>query len=92
VGQLAEPDVKLPGTIEDLRGLAKRRAMFFMDHDDEPDAVDMLEESKVINEIVRLVVDESTYGRVCQYMRFIRLSFSKPTYNPSYVPRELPPL
>ena len=63
----AEPDVKLPGTIEDLRGLAKQCARFFLDHNAEPDAVDLLEELEIINEITRLV-DENTYGRVCQYM------------------------
>jgi 26S proteasome regulatory subunit N1 len=63
----AEPDVKLPGTIEDLRGLAKQCARFFLDHNAEPDAVDLLEELEIINEITRLI-DENTYGRVCQYM------------------------
>ena len=28
----AEQDIKLPGTIEDLRGLAKQCARFFLDH------------------------------------------------------------
>ena len=63
----AEPDVKLPGTIEDLRGLAKQCARFFLDHNAEPDAVDLLEELEIVNETIRLV-DENTYGRVCQYM------------------------
>ncbi|KAF8801079.1 26S proteasome regulatory complex, non-ATPase subcomplex, Rpn1 subunit [Phlegmacium glaucopus] len=65
--QLAEPDVKLPGTIEDLRELAKQCARFFLDHNAEPDAVDLLEELEIIDEIT-LLVDENTYGRVCQYM------------------------
>ena len=65
--KLAEPDVKLPGTIEDLRGLAKQCARFFLDHNAEPDAVDLLEELEIIDEIT-LLVDENTYGRVCQYM------------------------
>lgn len=60
-------DVKLPGTIEDLRGLAKQCARFFLDHNAEPDAVDLLEELEIIDQISRLV-DENTYGRVCQYM------------------------
>ena len=29
---LAEQDIKLPGTIEDLHGLAKQCARFFLDH------------------------------------------------------------
>jgi 26S proteasome regulatory subunit N1 len=70
-----EPDVKLPGTIKDLRGLAKECARFFLDHNAEPDAVDLLEELEIINEITRLV-DENTYGRVCQYMiRYVFQSF-----------------
>ena len=78
----AEPNVKLPGTIEDLRGLAKQCARFFLDHNAEPDAVDLLEELEIIDEITRLV-DENTYGRVCQYMvryAFYCLSFIKLTY------------
>jgi 26S proteasome regulatory subunit N1 len=62
-----ELDVKLPGTIEDLRGLAKQCARFFLDHNAEPDAVDLLEELEIIDEITGLV-DKNTYGRVCQYM------------------------
>ena len=62
----AKPDVKLPGTIEDLRGLAKQYARFFLDHNAEPDMVDLLEELEIINEITHLV-DENTYGCVCQY-------------------------
>ena len=60
-------ELDLPGTIADLRGLAKQCARFFLDHNAEPDAVDLLEELEIINEITRLV-DENTYGRVCQYM------------------------
>ena len=74
----AEPDVKLPGTIEDLRGLAKQCARFFLDHNAEPDAVDLLEELEIIDEITRLV-DENTYGRVCQYMiRYVFICFLFP--------------
>ena len=70
-----EPDIKVPGTIEDLRGLAKQCARFFLDHNAEPDAVDLLEELEIINEITRLI-DENTYGRVCQYMiRYVYYMF-----------------
>ncbi|KAG6868638.1 hypothetical protein C0993_012682 [Termitomyces sp. T159_Od127] len=58
---------KLPGTIEDLRSLARQCAIFFLGHNAEPDAVDLLEELEIIKDIVPLV-DENTYGRVCQYM------------------------
>jgi 26S proteasome regulatory subunit N1 len=71
----AEPDIELPGTIEDLRGLAKQCALFFLDHNAEPDTVDLLEELEIINGITRLV-DEITYGRVCQYMiRYVFYTF-----------------
>ena len=73
--KLDEPDVKLPGTIEDLRGLAKQCARFFLDHNAEPDAVDLLEELEIIDEIT-VLIDENTYGRVCQYMiRYVLCSF-----------------
>lgn len=58
---------KLPGTVEDLRSLARQCAIFFLGHNAEPDAVDLLEELEIIKDIVPLV-DENTYGRVCQYM------------------------
>ncbi|KNZ81635.1 26S proteasome regulatory subunit rpn-1 [Termitomyces sp. J132] len=58
---------KLPGTIEDLHSLAKQCAVFFLGHNAEPDAVDLLEELEIIKDIVPLV-DENTYARVCQYM------------------------
>jgi 26S proteasome regulatory subunit N1 len=71
----AEPDIELPGTIEDLRGLAKQCALFFLDHNAEPDTVDLLEELEIINGITRLV-DEITYGRVYQYMiRYVFYTF-----------------
>lgn len=59
--------VQLPGTIEDLRNLAKECATFLLNHNAEPDAVDLLEEMEIIDEITELV-DDNTYGRVCQYM------------------------
>ncbi|KAF8999058.1 armadillo-type protein [Cyathus striatus] len=59
--------VQLPGTIDDLRALAKQCATFLLGHNAEPDAVDLLEELEVVNEISQLV-DENTYSRVCQYM------------------------
>ncbi len=58
---------KLPGTIQDLRDLAKQCATFLLGHNAEPDAVDLLEEMEIIGEITQLV-DENNYSRVCQYM------------------------
>jgi 26S proteasome regulatory subunit N1 len=69
-GELAkdeEAQAKLPGTIDDLRALAKQCAVFLLGHNAEPDAVDLLEELEIVDEITQLV-DENTYGRVCQYM------------------------
>jgi 26S proteasome regulatory subunit N1 len=56
-----------PGTIDDLRDLARQCAKFLLSHNAEPDAVDLLEEMEIIGDIGDLV-DENTYGRVCQYM------------------------
>ncbi|KAF8886531.1 26S proteasome regulatory complex non-ATPase subcomplex Rpn1 subunit [Infundibulicybe gibba] len=66
-GQEAEAQVKLPGTIEDLHSLAKQCAKFLLGHNAEPDAVDLLEELEIVDEIAELV-DDNTFGRVCQYM------------------------
>ncbi|EDR09498.1 uncharacterized protein LACBIDRAFT_178729 [Laccaria bicolor S238N-H82] len=54
-------------TTEDLHALAKQCATFLLGHNAEPDAVDLLEEMEIVNEIATLV-DENTYSRVCQYM------------------------
>jgi len=59
--------VTVPGTIEELRDLAKECAKFLLEHNAEPDAVDLLEEMEIIEEVTKLV-DENTYERVCQYM------------------------
>ncbi|KAF7349265.1 26S proteasome regulatory subunit RPN1 [Mycena sanguinolenta] len=55
------------GTIEDLRALAKECAVFLIGHNAEPDAVDLLEEMEIVDEIAQLV-DDNTFNRVCQYM------------------------
>jgi 26S proteasome regulatory subunit N1 len=65
--QDVETKTQLPGTIEDLRDLARQCAKFFLSHNAEPDAVDLFEELEIIGEVADLV-DENTYGRVCQYM------------------------
>ncbi|KAI0711277.1 armadillo-type protein [Earliella scabrosa] len=58
---------KVPGTVDDLRALAMQCATFLLQHNAEPDAVDLLEELEIVDKIVD-VVDENTYERVCQYM------------------------
>jgi len=62
-----KPKVELAGTTDDLRNLAKQCAKFLLSHNAEPDAVDLLEEMEIIDELTTLV-DENTYSRVCQYM------------------------
>lgn len=61
------PKVELPGTMEDLRSLAKVCSTFLLNHNAEPDAVDLLQELEMIEDIATLV-DENTFDRVCQYM------------------------
>ncbi|KAI0360587.1 26S proteasome regulatory complex non-ATPase subcomplex Rpn1 subunit [Trametes cingulata] len=58
---------KVPGTVDDLRKLALECATFLLQHNAEPDAVDLLEELEIVDRIVD-IVDENTYERVCQYM------------------------
>ena len=58
---------KVPGTVDDLRALAMQCATFLLQHNAEPDAVDLLEELEIVDRLVDLV-DENTYERVCQYM------------------------
>jgi 26S proteasome regulatory subunit N1 len=58
---------KIIGTIEDLRALAKECAVFLIGHNAEPNAVDLLEELEIVDEMAQLV-DDNMYNRVCQYM------------------------
>ncbi|KAI0372041.1 26S proteasome regulatory complex non-ATPase subcomplex Rpn1 subunit [Pilatotrama ljubarskyi] len=58
---------KVPGTVDDLRNLAVECATFLLQHNAEPDAVDLLEELEIVDRIVN-IVDDNTYERVCQYM------------------------
>ncbi|EEB92693.1 hypothetical protein MPER_08762, partial [Moniliophthora perniciosa FA553] len=60
-------ELKLPGTMEDLRALTKQCSTFLLHHNAEPDAVDLLQEMEIIDEIVPLL-DANTFDRVCQYM------------------------
>ncbi|KAI0694186.1 armadillo-type protein [Cytidiella melzeri] len=55
------------GTLDDLRELSLECASFLLQHNAEPDAVDLLEELEIVDRIVDLV-DDNTFGRVCQYM------------------------
>jgi len=63
-----KPQIPLSvGTLEDLHDLALVCAKFLLEHNAEPDAVDLLEELEIIDRIVNLV-DANTYGRVAAYM------------------------
>ncbi|KAI0264754.1 26S proteasome regulatory complex non-ATPase subcomplex Rpn1 subunit [Gloeopeniophorella convolvens] len=63
-----KPQVPLSvGTLEDLHSLALVCAKFLLEHNAEPDAVDLLEELEIIDQIVGLV-DANTFGRVAAYM------------------------
>ena len=59
--------VTVSGTIEDLRILGLECAKFFLGHNAEPDAVDLLVELEIVDNIADLV-DVNTFGRVCIYM------------------------
>lgn len=63
----ASDENQVPGTVDDLRTLAIECATFLLQHNAEPDAVDLLEELEIVDRIVD-IVDENTYERVCQYM------------------------
>ncbi|KAI9376353.1 26S proteasome regulatory complex, non-ATPase subcomplex, Rpn1 subunit [Aspergillus egyptiacus] len=52
---------------EDLIDLALSLVPYFLSHNAEADAVDLLSELEIIQEISRFV-DENTYSRVCLYM------------------------
>lgn len=63
-----KPQIPLSvGTSEDLHNLALVCAKFLLEHNAEPDAVDLLEELEAIDRIVNLV-DANTYSRVAAYM------------------------
>lgn len=63
----AQKESKVVGTIQDLHSLGMECATFLLRHNAEPDAVDLMEELEIVERIVELV-DENTFGRVCQYM------------------------
>jgi len=59
--------VPVPGTIKDLRDLGLECATFFLQHNAEPDAVDLFVELEMVDRIADLV-DANTFTRVCAYM------------------------
>lgn len=64
---IESPTSESISSIDDLRALAMECATFLLQHNAEPDAVDLLEEMEIVDRIVE-IVDDNTFGRVCQYM------------------------
>ena len=61
--------------ITELRELSLECARFFLSHNAEADAVDLLEELEIVERLQELV-DKDTFARVCQYMiRYERLVY-----------------
>lgn len=61
------------GTLPSL-GRPVDTGLVVVSHNAEPDAVDLFEEVEIIGEVANLV-DESTYGRVCQYIHYVTIHF-----------------
>lgn len=60
-------DQEVDEDVDELRELALSISPFFITHNAEADAVDVLTEVEIIEQIVPLV-DENTFQRVCLYM------------------------
>ena len=58
---------ELIGTDDELRALAMECATFLLQHNAEPDAVDLLEELEIVERLVE-IVGGNTYARVCEHM------------------------
>lgn len=67
IGQEYQKRVEKEENTDDLTDLAQQICPYFLRHNAEADAVDLLAEVEVIENIVP-IVDENTYARVCLYM------------------------
>lgn len=67
IGEEYESRVESKQDVEDLFQLAREIIPFFLSHNAEADAVDLLLELEKIDEIIPYV-DETTFARVCLYM------------------------
>lgn len=67
IGQDYQRRMEDNADVEDLNGLAKLLVPYFLSHNAEADAVDILSELEKIQEIPQYL-DENNYGRVCLYM------------------------
>ncbi|KAL2829937.1 armadillo-type protein [Aspergillus cavernicola] len=67
IGQEYQNRLNAEKDVQDLIDLALSLVPYFLSHNAEADAVDLLSELEIIEEIPRFV-DENTYSRVCLYM------------------------
>ncbi|KAL4796056.1 26S proteasome regulatory complex, non-ATPase subcomplex, Rpn1 subunit [Aspergillus venezuelensis] len=67
IGQEYQNRLNADKEVQDLIDLALSLVPYFLSHNAEADAVDLLSELEIIEEIPRFV-DENTYARVCLYM------------------------
>lgn len=67
IGQEYQDRVSVERDVSDLKELALSLIPYFLKHNAEADAVDLLSELEMIEEIPRFL-DEDTYSRVCLYM------------------------
>ncbi|KKK22821.1 26S proteasome regulatory subunit rpn-1 [Aspergillus rambellii] len=67
IGQEYQNRLNAEKDVQDLIDLALSLVPYFLSHNAEADAVDLLSELEIIEEIPRFV-DENTYARVCLYM------------------------
>lgn len=67
IGQEYQKRVSDERPYQDLVDLARSLVPFFLSHNAEADAVDILSELEMIEEIPKYL-DENTYQRVCLYM------------------------
>jgi 26S proteasome regulatory subunit N1 len=67
IGEVYNKRVTEEQPYEDLVDLAMSLIPFFLSHNAEADAVDLLSELEMIEEIPKFL-DENTYQRVCLYM------------------------
>ena len=67
IGQENQKRVAEEADAEELHALARKIVPYFLGHNAEADAVDLLSELELINEI-KDHVDENNYSRVCLYM------------------------
>jgi 26S proteasome regulatory subunit N1 len=56
-----------PQSVDDLKEMASALVPYFLKHNAEADAVDLLSELEMIEELPQYL-DEDTYSRVCLYM------------------------